>query len=62
MPDFGAMTIPAFVGVFSMGWGACYAQLYLPLKARLEKAESRMDKIEAANAAELAALRQKLMK
>lgn len=59
--DLSGLTVPIFTAVFGMGWGACYANMVLPLRDRLTKAETRMTKIEEQNAAELAELRRKLM-
>jgi len=39
--DLGALTIPAFVAIFTLGWGACVRYLVKPLEKRIETLEAR---------------------
>lgn len=38
--DLG-ISVPQFIAIWGMGWGACYALMYLPLKARVEALEKK---------------------
>ena len=58
--DLGAMTIPVFVSIFGMGWGACYSVLVSPMKERLTSLETRLAEIEAHKDDRIRALETKL--
>lgn len=40
MPDLG-VSLPQFLTIWGMGWGTCYALMYLPLKKRVETLEAK---------------------
>lgn len=48
MPDVDlGVTVPQFVTIWALGWGACYALMYLPLKERVEKLETKQAELFA---------------
>ena len=58
--DLSALTVPVFTAVFGAGWGACYAIVVTPMKARLDKLEQRMAQVESAKDERIANLEARL--
>ena len=48
MSDLLGVSVPQFIAIWGMGWGACYALMYLPLKARVEALETKQADLFAA--------------
>lgn len=44
--NLGALTIPVFATIFSMGWSACYVWVARPLKERVANLEKRQNELE----------------
>jgi hypothetical protein len=40
------LSVPVFIGVFGMGWGACYLYIVSPLKDQIAKHEARIALLE----------------
>lgn len=58
--DLGALTIPAFVAIFGMGWTACRVYLVKPLEKRVEGLEARDQAYRKEVDEELRAYRQRV--
>lgn len=55
--DFGSMTIGLFITVWGAGWASCSVLMVKPLKARVEKMETKLESIETERNQELIQLR-----